>query len=110
MIERFFIHDITISRAGTAAGRGDDVVKDWSAATSSSAKGWVAQASSDDVRDTRAGDESDYVVQCAATVDLRPGDRVTWGSLTFDVVGRPNSAYTPRGEHHLEAQLKVVEG
>jgi hypothetical protein len=104
------VHDITILRAATTTGRGDDVVKNWAGATSTPATGWVAQATSDDVRDNRAGDESDYILQTLATVDVRPGDRVVWGDLTFDVVGRPNSAYTPRGEHHLEAKLRVVEG
>lgn len=110
MIDTFFIHDIKIRRPGTTTGRGSDVVKDWSAATDTPAKGWVAQRSTDDLRDVRTGDVSDFVLQCAATVDVRPGDRVVWGSLVFDVEGRPLEAYTPRGEHHTEVALRLVEG
>lgn len=109
-IERFFIHELVITRAAAIAGRGADVVKDWSAATTHDATGWVAQLSTDDVRDTRSGDESTHSLQTAATTDVRPGDRVVWKSMTFDVVGRPNNAYTPRGEHHIEARLRIVEG
>jgi hypothetical protein len=110
MIEQFFVHDITIVRPGSKAGRGSSTVADWSASTSTAATGWVAQATADDVRDNRTGDESEWVLQTAATTDVRPGDRVVWGSLTFDVVGRPNPAWTPRGHHHTECRLRLVEG
>jgi hypothetical protein len=110
MIERFFIHDIAIIRPGSKASRGSGTVADWSTSTSTSGSGWIAQATADDVRDNRTGDESEWVLQTSASTDVRPGDRVGWGSLTFDVVGRPNPAYTPRGEHHTECRLRVVEG
>ena len=110
MIERFFVHDITITRPGSTAGRGSSTVKDWSTATSERATGWVAQRSTDDVRDTRDGDVSEWLLQTAATTDVRPGDRIEWSDLTFDVVGRPTPAWTPRGHHHTECRLRVVEG
>jgi hypothetical protein len=108
--ESFMVHDLTIVRPGTATGRGSDVVKDWATATDTAATGWIAQANADDVRDDRAGDVSEWTLQTAAATDIAPGDRVVWGDLTFDVVGRPNPAWTPRGEHHIEARLRVVEG
>jgi len=110
MIESFFVHQIDIVRPGVTTGRGSDVVKDWSASTSRRSTGWIAQATSDDVRDNRSGDESEWVLQTYATTDVRPGDRVVWGDLTFEVVGRPNPAWTPRGQHHTECRLRLVEG
>lgn len=110
MIETFFIHDVSILRPGTTSGRGSDVVADWSTATSEQAWGWVAQLSTDDIRDTRSGDEATHLLQTAATTDVRPGDRIVWGTDIFDIVGRPNAAYTPRGHHHTEVRLRIVEG
>jgi hypothetical protein len=109
-IESFLIHDVTIVRPATTTGRGSDVVKDWANATETAATGWVAQMTNSDVRDTRSGDVSEWVLQTAATTDIAPGDRVVWGVMLFDVVGHPNPAWTPRGEHHTEARLRLVEG
>jgi hypothetical protein len=109
-ILRFFIHDVTVQRAATMAGRGADVVADWSNAEQTTIKGWVAPQSSGDSRPGRTGDVSEWLLQAAATADVRPGDRIVWRDLTFSVDGRPRPAWTPRGEHHIEATLRLVEG
>jgi hypothetical protein len=110
MIDRFFVHDIIIRRPAVKAGRGSDSVADFDNATDVDATGWIAQSSTDDVRSARTGDASEWLLQTSSATDLRPGDRVVWGDYTFDVVGRPNPAWTPKGVHHVEARLRLVEG
>jgi hypothetical protein len=110
MIDRFFVHDILVRRPATKAGRGSDSVADFDNATDTPARGWVAQNATTDIRGGRTGDSSEWLLQTSATTDVRPGDRVIWGSHTFLVVGRPNPAWTPKGVHHLEARLQLVEG
>ena len=109
-IQRFFIHDITVRRAARTTGRGADQVADWSDTTDTPIRGWVAQQSTGDSRQGRSGDVSSWLLQCPATADVRPGDRIIWSGMTFDVDGRPNPAWTPRGEHHTEVALRLVEG
>lgn len=109
-ILRFFIHDVTVQRAATMAGRGADVVADWSNVEQSTIKGWMAQQSTGDSRPGRTGDTSSWLLQAPATADVRPGDRIVWRGLTFTVDGRPMPAWTPRGEHHVEVSLRLVEG
>jgi head-tail adaptor len=46
----------------------------------------------------------------ATSFDLGRHDRVEWEGITFDVDGPPAPVYTPRGLHHREANLKVVDG
>lgn len=47
-------------------------------------------------------------------VAVGAGDRVAYvgaaGFVIADVVGKPHVATTPRGPHHLELQLRTVEG
>ena len=109
-ILRFFIHDVTVQRATSMAGRGADVVADWSNVDEVSFRGWMTQQSTGDSRPGRTGDVSGWLLQAPAGVDVRPGDRVMWRGRTFSVEGNPMPAWTPRGEHHIEVSLRLVEG
>lgn len=40
---------------------------------------------------------------------LHPQDRVRRGTDVFDVVGEPDAVKTPRGPHHIEANLRLTE-
>lgn len=105
------VHDVTIRRAGTTTDRYGASVKDWVTATDSDVKGWVARQSELEVNDLgREGQTSQWVVFLPSETDIVGGDRLIWGSTTFEVDGPPNHAWTPRGEHHVEARLKLVEG
>lgn len=42
--------------------------------------------------------------------DITEFDRLTFGSLTFEVEGPPAPAYDGAGFHHLEVHLRKVDG
>lgn len=105
------VHDITVVRAGAATDRYGAAEKNWDAATETDIKGWVTQISGiEDRTDGREAQVGTWVLYALDTADILGGDRVVWGSYTFEVDGPPNRAWTPRGEHHVEARLRLVEG
>lgn len=46
----------------------------------------------------------------STAVEISAGDRIEYQGETFEVTGDPLTATTPRGAHHLEAQLQIVRG
>lgn len=111
-IESFFVVDATILRAGTRTSRTDEELADWSDTTSTNVKGWRSQEATSEptgpgrllVSVTR---EVFYV---PADTDVTEHDRIAIDGVTFDIAGKPRTARTPRGEHHLELTLVAVEG
>lgn len=109
-LQALMVHDVTIVHAGTSTDRYGNIVKDWSTATTKVSKGWITQtAASEDVTD-REAEIGTWTLFLPAETVVTGRDRVTWDGLTFEVVAPPRKAWTPRGEHHIEAQLRIVEG
>ena len=105
------VHDITIVRAGSTTDRYGATEKDWDNPTETEVKGWLTQASgTEDRSDGREAQVGSWLLYLPVDTDIVGGDRVTWGSTTFEVDGPPQRAWTPRGEHHVEARLLVVAG
>ena len=104
------VHDVTIITPGTTTGRYGDAVKDWTTATSTPAKGWVARTGQQEVNDGREAQVSEWKCFLPADAAVTGHDRVTWDGITFEVDGPPVPAWTPRGEHHIEVPLRVVDG
>jgi len=109
------VHDLTVVSPAVVTDRYGNVTKDWTNATRSDVKGWVARSSSNEVTDAgREAQVSDWVAYLPVGTVITGGARVEWSPigdpLVFEVVGPPLPAMTPRGLHHLEAQLRVVEG
>lgn len=106
------VHDVTILQAGTTTDRYGDSIKDWTAATSSTVKGWVSQQTRSEVLDGREARVSGWVCYLPAGTRLTGLDRIVWEGTTFEVDGPINPAWSPRlrGVHHLELQLSRVEG
>jgi hypothetical protein len=111
-ITTLMVHDVTLVRAGTAESRYGDDVKDWTDAERTASKGWVAQRARTEDVDSREAQVHDYVVYLPAGTDVTGLDRVEWDDRTFEVVGPPNQAWSPlrRGEHHVELDVRLVEG
>lgn len=105
------VHDITVRRAGTATDRYGAAVKSWVSPTDTSVKGWITQTiGTEDRADGREAQIGSWVLFLPADTDILGGDRVVWGTTTFEVDGPPLRAWAPRGEHHIEARLRVVAG
>lgn len=110
-LRNLLVHDITIRRAGTTEDRYGATIKDWDNPTDTDVDGWIAQSSALEVTDLgREGQRSDWTLFLPDGTDIIGGDRVLWSGTTYEVDGPPNRAWTPRGEHHIEARLKLIEG
>lgn len=109
-LEALMVHDVTIVRSAEVDDRYGDTVADWSAADRVESKAWVSQRNTVEAVEHREGLVSSWVVYLPPDVDIGGRDRIEWGDLTFEVVGAPLPAYTPRGLHHYEVVMQVVEG
>ena len=104
------VHDIEIVRAAAATDVYGNTTDNWATATTVDTVGWVTQRDNDEDTSDRDQQTRLWTLYVPADTDITGHDRVVWGDLTFDVVGPPHRAWTPRGEHHIEADLKLVEG
>ncbi len=110
-----FVHLLRIERAGATTDRYGNTVKNWAAASSDELFGWVTQTGSSEIGDQREGQVSTWRAFMPAGTDIAGADRVVWvgedADTTFEVVGPPARPWAPRsGEHHVEVDLRVVEG
>lgn len=115
------VDDVTILHASTTTDRYGNSTLEWSSATSTTSKAWVAQRSATDLSDAgtggslgRTGELSDWIIYLPAGTPITSDDRVEWAGVTptavFEVVGLPNPAKTPRGPHHLEVGARLIAG
>lgn len=104
------VHDVTILYPGTTTDRYGNETKDWTTATTVTSKGWVARQNQSENLQGREAEVSDWLLYLPADVMVDGGDRVQWGTYLFEVSGPPNTAWSPRGPHHIEAPLQVVTG
>lgn len=104
------VHDVTVVRAGDDTDRYGNTARDWSTATSTATKAWVHQQTGSEVLDGRDAQVSGWVCYLPAGTVVDGADRIVWGALTFEVDGPPTRAWTPQGEHHVEARLRHVDG
>jgi hypothetical protein len=106
------VHDVTIVRAGSTTSRYGDTVRDWSTATETVTKGWVAQQDRSEDLDGREAQDRTFIVYLPASADVTGLDRVEWDGLTLEIVGPPRRAWSPklRGEHHVELDARLVTG
>ena len=73
--------------------------------------GRVAQHVSVEQVDGRDTVITSYILILLASVDINAYDRVRDGTgRIYEVVGDPKVATTPRGPHHIEAQLRHIAG
>lgn len=104
------VQDVTIITPGASVNRYGDDAKDWATATSTPTKGWVARRSQREVNGNREAEVSEWVLYLDTSSTITGADRVEWQSQTFEVDGPPIHAWTPRGEHHIEVALRMVDG
>lgn len=106
------VHDVTVVRAGSVETRYGDDVKDWSAATETTVKGWVSQGDRVEDVDSREAQSRSFTVFLPADTDVTGLDRLVWEGLTLEVVGPPNWAWNPRmnAVHHIELTAREVTG
>lgn len=113
-----FVHTIRVWTADETTDRYGNTVKDWSTATFEETRGWVTQTAASEIGDQREGQASSWRLFVPAGTELTGANRVEWvgetpmsTDITFEVIGPPARPWRPwSGEHHVEADLRVVEG
>lgn len=104
------VHDVTVLTAATVTDRYGNAAKDWDTATEATVKGWVSQRSASEDRDHREAQVSDWVLFLHPDATVTGHNRIQWEGITFEVDGPANPAWSPRGLHHYEVPLRVVDG
>lgn len=78
--------------------------------TTADYEAWLQQTESVEVNDGRRVVTSRHVLFVKdPTAPITAASRVTVDGTTFEVLGRPDTVKTPRGPHHIEARVAVVE-
>lgn len=106
------VMDVQVVHPGSRTNRYNNDEFDWITATYDESKAWISQRNATEEKGTSRvdGQSSEWVIYLPTTTALDAGDRIIWEGNLFDVVGLPNPAHTPRGLHHREATLRLVEG
>jgi hypothetical protein len=107
------VRPITVVRPQRTLDRYGNALPDWSDAAEVDTHGWIGGQLREEEHGDRISGEVEtwrlYVADLA--IEIEAGDRVIVDSTdTFEVIGKPLRAWTPRGEHHIEATLKAVIG
>lgn len=110
MIGGLLAYDVVIVTPGEAVDRYGNVIKSWSSATRETVKGWVSLNSHDEDDTRREAQVSEWMAWFNPDTDITGADRIVWDGITFEVDGPPVKRRTPRGVHHIEVPLRVVEG
>lgn len=111
MISDFFVHSVTILNPTTRTDRYSATVEDWDSPTSTTVLGWIARSSESEDRNAEHDTlVSTCTLRLPAGTSITGRSRVTYGGDTFCVVGEPNRAPTPSGEHHVRCRLTLREG
>lgn len=104
-------HSITVTTPGTTTDTYGNTVASWTTgATTAVRRAYVQPADATEVNQsaTREALVREYrVFTVAAFVG---NERVAWSSLTLEVIGPSRRWDTPRGIHHYETALRIVEG
>lgn len=109
-LTNLFVHDVTILHPESGVDANGFTRKAFDDLTGEDVKGWITQAGSSEARGDREAQTSTWTLVLPSDVPIAATDRVVWQGVTFEVDGAPNLARTPRGAHHTEVPLRVVDG
>lgn len=105
------VDDVVLVRPTLTTDRNHNQVASWTSPVRTRIKGWLSQLSA--VELIQAGRDAGMsmwtlYLPAGTTIDL--SYRVEVDGVTYFVDGPPTRAKTPRGEHHVEVHLRLVEG
>ena len=109
-LTNLLVRDVTIITPTVRTDGYGDSQPNWTGATETTAPGWLAQSSSSENRDGRNSTSTTLGLFLPAGTVITAHNRVRIDGVIYEVVGAPVSAWTPRGEHHLEVPLELVAG
>lgn len=100
----------TIVRPGTTTDEYNNQVPDWATATRSTWPARLEQLAGREVTADQQTQLADWILYLPPDAQVEGTDRVEHDGKTFEVVGPPNEATTPRRTSHLEVSLRHVQG
>lgn len=103
-------HTVTVLTPATTTDVYGNTVLDWDNATSATRRAYMQPTGADEVTQQASREAQVREYRCFDNSGFAGTERVTWASLTFDVVGPSRRWDTPRGLHHYETAMRVVEG
>lgn len=104
------VRTAVIQTASTTVDRYNNTVLDWTSPTSTATTVWIAQTATSEDLDHRDGTVDTVIATFPAGTVITAYDRVVIDGQTYEVDGKPNRAWTPRGEHHVEVVLREIVG
>lgn len=109
-LETLMVQAVTIITPTTRTDGYGDTATQWTGATEVETTGWLAQLASFADLDGRDATDSTLTLTLPATAVITAKCRVRIASRVYEVDGEPLKAWTPASVHHIECQLKVVDG
>lgn len=104
------VRTVTVITAGTRTDAYGDPQPNWATATEATVPGWLATSTSIETLDGRDATSTSLTLTVPAGTAVTARNRVRIDGRTYEVDGEPRSAWTPRGEHHIEMLLVVWDG
>lgn len=101
---------VTWQQPGQGSDDYGDTIPDWAGPTETVLRAMVEQRTATEP----PGDGRDAtvtgLVMFTNELGVSADDRIVWDGTTYEVDGDPWVVQSPAGPHHIEAQLKLVEG
>lgn len=105
-----FPHEITVIRDSQTIPDSDEEGNATSSAPETqTVPAWVQQQSTTEVKVGPDTVTSNWRVFLPPEVEIEALDRIVWLEKVYEVVGVPDILFTPRGAHHIEANLRLVQ-
>lgn len=104
------VRPVAILSPGVRTDAFGDSQPTWDSPTEVDVEGWLSQEASIQNLDGRRAASTTKGLTLPAGTPITFADRVRIDGIVYKLTGQPTSAWTPRGEHHMEVQLEVVTG
>lgn len=101
---------VVVVTAGTTTDRYNATTTDWANATRRNVLGFFDDGTSTEVTDGRDALVSNATFFLPPDDPITGRDRIEIDGATYELNGAPSKPRTPRGMHHLECRLLLVEG
>lgn len=109
-LETLMVRLVAIITPGTRVDDYGDTKAIWDTASETTTQGWISQQASVEFTDGRNATQSTLQLILPAGTSVTARDRVRIDGTVYEIKAEPHSAWTPRGEHHIEVELGKVIG
>lgn len=105
------VHEVQIVTAAESEDDYGNTVYDWGlSATRVTSMAWITQLGTSEDRNDRQTPAASWICFLPSGTAVNFTNRIEWGDVVFEVDGLPLVAWTPAGEHHIQAPLRYSAG